>query len=115
MSVYLGCAAMSETLGNLLIYTNGFTVWNKNHHVILNGNNLQPPNSTPQQSGIIIPKPGSDKIYYIFHLRAFNFKKDSDTAYQSLAYSIVDMTLDNGLGAVTLKGVKLLTPVSEAL
>ena len=30
---YEGCAAISDSTGNLLFYTNGVTVWNKEHQI----------------------------------------------------------------------------------
>ena len=114
MSVWAGCASMSDKLGNLLMYTDGFSVWNKEHTIMPNGTNLSLSNSTPFQSSIIIPKPGdtTERFFYIFHLTAFNFK---DTLTRGLQYSIVDMSLDSGFGDVTIKGQMLLSPVSEAL
>ena len=60
-----GCSSISDINGNLLLYTDGKTVWDKNHVIMPNGINLfGDPSST--QSGIIIPKPDSSTIYYIF-------------------------------------------------
>jgi len=65
MSTVEGCATISDTAGNLLFYTNGVTVWNKNHQVLQNGTGLKgDPSST--QSAIIIPQPGNDSVYFIF-------------------------------------------------
>jgi len=33
-------ASVSDTFGNLLFYTNGINVWNRNHEIMLNGANL---------------------------------------------------------------------------
>ncbi len=35
-----GCGVMSDTQGNLLFYSNGISVWNKNHQVMPNGTGL---------------------------------------------------------------------------
>ncbi len=65
-----GCSSFSDPNGNLLIYTDGRTVWDRNHVVMPNGNYtlgtglFGDPSST--QSGIIIPKPNDPNIYYIF-------------------------------------------------
>ena len=60
-----GCSSISDTSGNLLLYTDGKTVWDRNHVIMPNGVDLfGDPSST--QSGIIIPKPNSPNIYYIF-------------------------------------------------
>jgi hypothetical protein len=65
-----GCSSLSDPNGNLLLYTDGRTVWDRNHVIMPNGNYnngtglLGDPSST--QSGIIIPNPANPNIYYIF-------------------------------------------------
>lgn len=36
-----GCATMCTNTGELLFYTDGITVWNKLHQIMLNGTNLK--------------------------------------------------------------------------
>ncbi len=65
LSTNEGCASISDAQGNLLFYTDGITVYDRNHGVMQNGNGLLgDPSST--QSAIIIPKPQDSDIYYIF-------------------------------------------------
>lgn len=86
-----GVATISDAAGNLLFYTDGSTVWNKLHLVMTNGTGLMG-NGSSTQSGVIIPKPGSPNIYYIFTCNTFG---------GGYRYSEVDMTLSAGNGAVT--------------
>src|SRR3970040_2481571 len=51
-----GCTTISDKDGNLLFYTDGSLVYNKNHQVMPNGYGLQGHNSSTQ-SAIIVPKP----------------------------------------------------------
>ncbi|MGB1043009.1 MAG: hypothetical protein ACPGU6_06420, partial [Tenacibaculum sp.] len=37
MNTPAGCSAISDNNGNLLFYTNGKTIWNKNHEIMENG------------------------------------------------------------------------------
>jgi|AntAceMinimDraft_16_1070373.scaffolds.fasta_scaffold13000_2 hypothetical protein len=104
-----GCSAISDTDGNLLFYTDGLTVWNKNHQIMPNGFNLMA-TGTPRQSSIIVPKPGSDSLYYIFTIDGCEFG-----GVKGLRYSEVDMTLDNGLGDITTKNIFLFEPNAEIL
>jgi urease alpha subunit len=60
-----GCATISDTDGNLLFYTDGITVFNKNHTIMLNGMGLNGDTSTTQ-SALIVPKPNDENTYYIF-------------------------------------------------
>ena len=40
METPAGCSSISDKNGALLFYTNGQTVWNKNHEIMNNGSNL---------------------------------------------------------------------------
>jgi gliding motility-associated-like protein len=105
-----GSSAISDDNGNLLFYTNGLTIWNRNHQVMVNGDGLLGDlESSSTQSSLIVQDPGNDNRYYVFVLTFFG-------APDGLTYSIVDMTLDGGLGAVTnIKNVQLETSVSEKM
>lgn len=113
---------ISDRYGNLQFYTNGCDVMTKNHQLMSNGDSLNVPFSGPWQedncardlsygphSGLIIlPVPGTNDRYGIFHLRY-----DADSAPyplyffspQSLLYTLVDMSAENGLGRVEQKNV----------
>lgn len=102
-----GCATISDFNGNLLFYTDGITVWNRNHLPMPNGNGLLgDPSAT--QSAIIVPNPGDPNLYYIF--TADKFKLEN-----GINYNAVDIKLDGGLGDVIQKNVQLVTPASEKL
>ncbi|WP_445711840.1 polymorphic toxin type 23 domain-containing protein [Flavobacterium sp.] len=65
-----GCATLADSNGNLLLYTDGVTVWNRNHGIMPNGTGLMgdPPST---QSATIVPMPGSVTLFYVFTLDAF--------------------------------------------
>jgi hypothetical protein len=103
-----GVAAMSDQSGNLLFYTNGVTVWNRNHVPMTNGTGLLGDQSSTQ-SAVIVQKPGSPNIYYIF-------TSDNDVGPDGIRWSEVDMTQSAGLGSVTAnKNVSLFAPSCEKL
>ena len=109
LSTYEGCSTISDSNGKLLFYTDGITVWNRLHKVMKNGSNLFGHMSS-SQSAIIVPKPKSDSIYYIFtNDAAENFYK------KGFNYSVVDMSLDNGRGSVIQKNVFLLKNNCESV
>ena len=60
-----GTAAISDSLGNLLFYTDGVTIWNANHTQMPNGSGLLG-NISTVQSAMIVPLPDSKNIYYVF-------------------------------------------------
>ncbi len=103
-----GTATMSDGGGNLLYYTDGITVWNANHVPMLNGTGLLGGVSTTQSS-LCVRKPGSTLLHYVFTL-------DHGAGVNGLRYSIIDMSLDGGLGGVTAdKNILLQTPVTEKI
>ena len=65
-----GCSSISDVNGNLLFYTDGRNVWDKNHQIMPNGNYsngaglLGDPSST--SSALIVPRPGNLDQFYIF-------------------------------------------------
>ncbi|QRM89670.1 T9SS type B sorting domain-containing protein [Lacinutrix sp. WUR7] len=106
-----GCTSISDNDGNLLFYTDGITVYNRNHQVMLNGNTLYG-NPSSTQSAIIIPKPEDPNIFYIF-TQGTTYQSQPDRGFN---YSEVDMTLAGGLGGLTtLKNQRLLYKASEKL
>lgn len=136
-----GCSSISDESGNLLFYTDGSTIWNRNHQIMsnanyFNGNGLNgDPSST--SSGLIVPHPTNANLYYVFtvdephhdnadtypnqgpgtptgeysDLPGSSVPQDDDGFNNGLNYSVVDMSLNNGLGDVipAEKNVHLIT------
>ena len=109
LSTNEGSATISDEDGNLLFYTDGTFVFNKNHQVMQNGSGLYG-DSSSTQSAIIVPKPDDVNIYYIFTVD--NRLDGNDFG---LNYSVVDMTLAGGLGSVTNKNINLLALCTEKI
>ncbi|MBA0883039.1 T9SS type B sorting domain-containing protein [Flavobacterium undicola] len=67
-----GCASIANSNGDLLFYTDGRTVWDRNHVVMPNGDYFNGTgllgDFSSTQSAIIVPKPGNSNLYYIFTL-----------------------------------------------
>ena len=98
--------------GNLLFYTNGVYIANANDDSMQNGDGLNPSPFTTDhsfggltipQANLVIPYPGDSTKYYLFHTTSDD--RGSTYAAYFLYYSLIDMTLDNGLGAVVQKNV----------
>ncbi|MDN3665692.1 T9SS type B sorting domain-containing protein [Algibacter miyuki] len=103
-----GCSGISNAEGEILFYTDGGKVWDKNHNIMPNGAGLKGDISSTQ-SAIVVPKPNSDTIYYIFTVAAGG-------SVVGLNYSEVDMTLNNGNGDVTAnKNIPVIGPCSEKI
>ena len=90
-----GCSTFSDANGDLLFYSDGITVFDKNHATMtytddtLADNLLGNPSAT--QSGMIIPKPLSTSIYYLFTVT------DNRNSNGFNVYTI-DMSLKGGNG-----------------
>lgn len=91
-----GSAVISDQEGNLLFYTDGTQVWNTHHETMPNGQGLMG-SSLADQPAIIVPNPGNPNLYYIFTV----------SARLGLYYSKVNLALDEGLGEVTEKNIRL--------
>ncbi len=109
-----GCSAISnKDTGDILFYTEGTTIWNRNNEVMLNGTDLLGSLSSTQ-SAVIVPLPGSDTLFYII-------TTDEVQAYQNngigngINYSIVSMLGAGGLGEVIEKNTNLLIEGSEKI
>jgi len=102
-----GCASISDGNGQLLFYTNGIDVFNRNHVPMPNGFGLNG-NLSSSQSALIVKKPGSQNEYYIFTTEALGLAN-------GFCYSTVDMTLQSGLGDIVLKNQQLVAPSCEHL
>src|SRR5690348_7747292 len=53
-----GCSSIADATGSLLFYTDGLSVWNKNHLQMPNGFGLLGHYST-SEGALIVPQPGS--------------------------------------------------------
>ncbi|WP_157447077.1 gliding motility-associated C-terminal domain-containing protein [Cytophaga aurantiaca] len=100
-----GCASISDENGNLLFYSNGINVWNKNHVIMDNGSGLEGSDYSTQSS-LIVKLPGSTNLFYIFTVP----DQQDIGAYK---YSIVDLSFNAGLGKVITKNLPLLKDVTD--
>lgn len=78
--------------GEVMLYTNGSYVFNRQHLQMPNGDFLD--NDANSMHTVIVPHPGDPSQYFIF---------STNTGERKLYYSIVDMKGDGGLGTVISK------------
>lgn len=125
--------SMSDAEGRLMFYTNGCVIADSTDTVMENGDGINPgevhdlqcyPNGSETytsgwQSMMGLPKPGSENIFYLFH-KGLVYDDTGGYFYvwNMVLYStIIDMSLNNGLGDVVEKNVSLIqdTLVAGAL
>ncbi|QDO93947.1 T9SS type B sorting domain-containing protein [Formosa sediminum] len=111
IDTYEGSSSISDENGNLLFYTDGTTVYNKNHQIMESG---LFGNSSSTQSAIVVPFPGDENNHLFYIFTVDTIESSGDTS-QGFNYSIVDMTKNGGLGSVISKNKNLLAYSSEKL
>lgn len=94
-----GLASLSDENGNLLFYTSGFRVWDSSHNYMQNGLGLYGDYSVTQ-SAVIIPHPGNCNLFYLFTIDLREAQVPNFRTYRGLRYNLIDMRLNNGLGAI---------------
>lgn len=89
------CGTICDKYGNLLFYTDGYAVWNREHKIMPNGTGLT------KGAVLILPWPKRENFYYIFTGWERYYRYDSSRYEGGFNYSVVDMSLDGGLGDIT--------------
>jgi gliding motility-associated-like protein len=112
-------ASVSDpSTGQLLFYTDGRKVWNSNNQVMPNGSNLLGGfYNSCTQGALIVPFPEDNQRYYLFTLEELEALSLSPVVDNGLRYSVVDMSLNGGLGDVQVATMNtpLATDLTEKL
>jgi len=107
MTANEGCTAVSDRNGQILFYTDGSSVYDKNHTEVAT-NIGGDPDAT--QSVIAVPFPGDETMYYIFTTEAVY-----GTNSFKLKYTTFDLKLNNGTGGVVSSNNVLFEKSTERL
>lgn len=101
-------AAASNANGNLLLYTNGSSVWDRTGNVMPSGTGLL--GSTFATQTIIVPQPGNCDRFFIF-------TTTDENGDRKFRYTLVDLCLHGGLGNVVQgeKNIVLQTFTTESV
>ena len=100
-------ASVADCFGNLLFYTDGETVWSNNDGIMdggigLNGLSVSYPTT---QGALIVKRPNSSSIYYLF----------TASDRYGVNYSVINIEANNGLGRVIQKNVKVSSGLTQKL
>ena len=95
MGANYGSTSLSDSLGNLLFYSDGVFVFNRNNQVMPHGDTLLS-SSFATSPCVAFRKPGSLRDYYIFTVAGTPTTKWKPC----VNYSIIDMSLQGGLGDI---------------
>jgi len=104
---YEGCTVVSDGLGNVLFYSDGVYVYNKNHvkfsNTMLSGGQADNGggwSSSSAQGALSIPVPGNPKQYYLFTMEDV-----TNPTPNGFRKNIIDMDLNGGLGGFVISDV----------
>jgi hypothetical protein len=108
------CVSIADSLGNLLFYANtrggmavnSTLVWNKNNQVMENGDSIV--GQAWYNELVIVPMPDNPNQYYLFCIGVTSISS------QGFYYSVIDLSLNSGLGAVVQKNIPLIAGVRIA-
>ena len=110
LQLYSTVPCISNKEGDFQFLTNGVTILNREGLVMKNGDSLNYPaiyfdilysnGLSNTQGAVILPKPGSDYEYFIFHNAVDTELNNGGYMPLNLYYTTVDMRLDSGRGAV---------------
>jgi gliding motility-associated-like protein len=99
-------ATICDKAGNLVLSTNGDTVWNRNNEILINGTGLIEKDNLLFSTPIFIPYPEKEGYYLlIYSYVQSTFDENKDTIYKDkkLAYAEIDINANNGRGEVLSK------------
>lgn len=105
-------ATICDSNGNFLMSSNGVWIANANNDTMINGAGLNPSwdvNAFPHgllniNGNVIVPCPGDSSKFLLFHQAQLY----SNLYVMGIYQSIIDLSLDSGLGGVVLKNDTLL-------
>ncbi len=107
-------ATISDEQGNFLMSSNGVWIANANNDTMMNGSGLNPSwdvNAHPNgllipYGNVLLPFPGDSNKYVLIHHAEFDPAPFS--YFGGIHKSVIDISLDGGLGAVILKNDTLI-------
>ncbi len=122
---YISSVISDKYTGELLFYSDGHDVFNKNNQIMDGGYNLFGTNAfhinPADQSSIILPHPNSRTLFYIFYINGSRRSNDYDLIFSNISfnyglrYAIVDISLNGGLGKVIFKNILFSNSPTNAL
>ncbi|MBL7796986.1 MAG: hypothetical protein JNJ90_10875 [Saprospiraceae bacterium] len=110
------CGVCSDSTGNLAFYTNGISIRDTTHNIMLHGDTINPgpiwlnwqyysfPNGP---FCFALPAPGPASHYYFFHMSGVVLPSIGPVT-SPFYYTVIDMNANDGLGAVTAKNQVIL-------
>jgi gliding motility-associated-like protein len=109
MRSYEAAAIAYDDNGEVLFYSNGSRVWNREHQIMINGNRLAGHESATQ--ALAVKQPGSKNIWFLFYSEAS--MSGVDRIDLKMFYAKIDISKDGGRGEVIEKDIVLFNNTTE--
>ncbi|HRP01552.1 MAG TPA: hypothetical protein PLE30_02780 [Candidatus Kapabacteria bacterium] len=110
-----GSASISDSSGNLLFYTDGINIFNRNNQKVNSEDSLMYSHLSATQSALIVPIPNS-KYYYIFTTDAGEYYIDEDgNNYVNKGLNYTKIRADNNNIRIDSLNVRLLEKSTEKI
>ena len=109
-------ASICDREGNLLFYSNGIYIADKNNDPMPGGDGLNPGEIADEfggsgyiadQGALVLPHPTDSTLFYLIHSNLEYPTNDLSVHTSRIYYTLVDMKLNSGLGAVVEKNVEI--------
>ncbi len=113
-----GCATICDpATGDLLMYTNGYHIFNADGNIMENGEGIHfwPCNRSAMQGALIVPVPENPDGYYVFTSDCFEANVQDAGVGNGTRVATVDMSANGGLGRVTELRRKLTDQSTEQI
>jgi hypothetical protein len=114
MEVFATSTAICDSAGNLILYSNGTKIFSGLNTQILNSDNMNEFDerfgSPSKQEGLIIPFPNHENQFFFFAQKYvfLNYQGSLAPFWYPFNYSIINMNIAQGRGAVTQKNIPIL-------
>jgi gliding motility-associated-like protein len=99
---YQANSTICDKEGNLVLYTDGRTVWNRNNEIVVNGEGLIPSVAYQNKLPVFVPYPKKAGWYILI------YEEDYSSIYDNtLYYAEIDANANGGKGEVVRKKIKI--------
>jgi len=111
LPMFRTAVSVSDSLGNLIFYSNGIKINNAQYQLMENGDSLNPGQvaTDNENYGYVLPNsiissphPVRNNMYYLFH-QSTTYASEVAGFCENLYYTLIDMNANNGLGKVVKK------------
>jgi gliding motility-associated-like protein len=99
-------ATICDKNGELVLYTDGRTVWNKNHEIVVNGESLISGDAYQSNRPIFVPYPKKDGWYILFYEEDY-YTISGGRYDNALYFAEINSMANNGKGEVVRQKIKI--------